>query len=55
MQRSFYWEANSPSACQENLLPIMEPETLLMCLHEPTSGPPPEPDKSSPEPRTFFL
>jgi hypothetical protein len=33
----------------------MEPEALLLCSQEPTSGPYPEPDASNPHPLTLFL
>jgi hypothetical protein len=38
-----------------NYPPFMEPEGLLLCSQEPTTGPCPEPDESSPHFFTLFL
>jgi hypothetical protein len=41
------WEANSCSLIQEIPRILWNPEGLLLCLQEPTTGPYPEPDKST--------
>jgi hypothetical protein len=41
------WEATSRSATRE-FPKVMEPESLLLCSQEPSSGPYPESDESSP-------
>jgi hypothetical protein len=39
----------------KNSQPFLKNEDLLHCSQEPITGPHPEPDKSSPQPRTLFL
>jgi hypothetical protein len=55
MEQSPSWEANSHSAVQEITYFFMEPKGPLSYSQEPTTGPYPETDESSPELPTLFL
>jgi hypothetical protein len=53
MELSHFWEAASYAATQEFPQYCMEPEGSLPCSQEPSTGPYPEPDQSSPYHRHF--
>jgi hypothetical protein len=55
MQKNSLREATSHSATQDFSQHFMEPEGSLPCPQDPTTGPYPKPDQSSPHHPILFL